>query len=276
MEAARDGGEQGEARAGRAMRRADDFRVLTTLALEHPFGRRQRPQGMAWGPQHRSRSPRSTSSLAVAAVACGGALLIAVDGSGSAAATPAGGGSATSASQTGASSSVTTALSGDYGLLGESTSVSQTALPTGTNVTNALDGQVQAYGLDLGAARMAAGAGGAEEWLVPGDTGYCYVGFSGGPYSGFIGCADGTPGNGFLGEVAKSPSGYVVMGLVPDGNATVTLTAIDGTEMTARVADNLFVASSSAALSGLQYVGASGATVTDSLALPSALPTGSG
>lgn len=116
---------------------------------------------------------------------------------------------------------------------------------------------VGVYGADAALARHIEGLpAGVDVWVVPGSRSLCLVGNSGascGPDATMIdhglAMSSGSAGN---------PGAQSIIGLVPDGVGSVTLTLTDGSQRTVAVADNGYAATVQGTVARFAFIGPNG------------------
>jgi len=129
---------------------------------------------------------------------------------------------------------------------------------------------LDSYGANaIDAAQTLLGPGGASAWLVPGSTGACLVN-SEGPQGDSIGCNTlNAVESGELWTLDTVPYGsggrmtQVLMGIVPDGNQSVTVTWTGGSTTVVPVSNNVYIVpiGSHSGWKGVKLKSASGSNV---------------
>ena len=154
------------------------------------------------------------------------------------------------------------ALEADYAILNDSSSEATTPLSASDSSRLTSYESEMGLSLELSAARMAQGPGGASLWLIPGTNGECVIEDVNGSFAGSA-CGNQIPSRGFIGWYQNTPDGSAVVGFVPNGNSTVAFQTTDGSPSTVAVGDNAVFASSGASdtFTSMQLTNASGVSV---------------
>lgn len=120
------------------------------------------------------------------------------------------------------------------------------------------------WGLVVGDATQIPNSAGINLWLVPGDSGTCFIWRDSAAEGGTNG-GDCVPNSmaldGKLSPIeggGTAGGGTTVIGLAPNQNAAVTLTHADGSSQVATVSDNVYVAQSPAGFKAVTLRDASG------------------
>jgi hypothetical protein len=129
-----------------------------------------------------------------------------------------------------------------------------------------------ASGANLGLARHASGAGGAEAWVVPGRGSMCLISAWPANRGGGASCQPNTAAIAGRLEVSsgsrRAPGTDFIAGLVPDGVSSITVNLPGGRTDTARVRENVYLIAVSGTPESVTFTGTHGVVKLEGVALP--------